>query len=845
MSPSDVARRTLVVSSPTRRPSTTRRAPVALAILAALSTAAWGCSSEENGGSEATDIARASLHRAKSCPDLLSDLKADAALKVKRSVNAQIAQIRQCIAQTNDASSCAYVAAYGGARGVGGSFAEDDAAPSAPSGSANEGGGKASSYSETNTQVKGVDEADIVKTDGSNIYVLHGSAFKIVKAWPATELADIATLPIEGTPSEMFVDGDKAVVYSTVNGSALYAAAGVTPKEIYQEYGYATADVARPATDVPGGGAPPSSGSYVPLTKITVLTLTGNVPAVARELYFEGNYLDSRRVDDHVRTVLSGYAHGPRLLYSVYELIGPTESPDAYPQTGKEMITALERLREANLQRIEQSQLGDWIPNSFTKEGGAVTARTVACEDFYVPNAGSTEAGITEVASIDLAHPAALPRETAILGRVDNVYGNAKKLYLAANAWVEPPAITYDYGSGGGTSGSGPGGAVTDPATPPDATPAPEPAPVPEEPIDGGSSEPAPEFRNVKPLAGEGTPGAVVAYTMTKTHVHAFEFDTDATFANYVASGSVPGAVKNQFSLDEKDGQLRVATTENRLYTTADGRWVQPSSETGKPDIANPQTVSHLYVLGLQNGWLETIGDVGALAPNETIQSVRFVGTRGYVVTFRQVDPLFVIDLAQPTAPTVLAALKIPGFSEYMHPLDDTHLLTIGRDASSTGQQRGLQLQIFDVTDGRKPIQQHVFTYDGSEYGSSDAEWDHKAFTYFADKGLLAFPYYSYGQTSRSSLELFKIDLGAGITKLGSIDHTALVSEHPAGYCGGYYTPQVRRGLFMENVVYSISYGGVVAKDVADLAGVGAQLPLPAPTTDTQGGYAVPPCEKY
>ncbi|MDB4939395.1 MAG: hypothetical protein JWP87_6367, partial [Labilithrix sp.] len=113
---------------------------------------------------------------------------------------------------------------------------------------------------------------------------------------------------------------------------------------------------------------------------------------------------------------------------------------------------------------------------------------------------------------------------------------------------------------------------------------------------------------------------------------------------------------------------------------------------------------------------------------------------------------------------------------------------------------------------------------------------------YFAEQGMLAFPYYAYspntgtnGGGMHSSLELFKVDLAAGFTKLGSIDHTDLVSSYPSGYCGGYYGPQVRRGVFLDNFVYSISYGGIVAKDANNLTGTGAKLPLAAPQVNT--GY--------
>jgi hypothetical protein len=339
----------------------------------------------------------------------------------------------------------------------------------------------------------------------------------------------------------------------------------------------------------------------------------------------------------------------------------------------------------------------------------------------------------------------------------------------------------------------------------------------------------------------------VIAWATTKTHIHKFDFTADAGFPNYVASGTVAGNVKDQFSLDDKDGYLRVATSESRMYLDQDGKYLEPTfpgNTSGPQD--RPQIVNHVFTMGVSGGWLDLTGDVGELAPNEQIYSVRFIAGRGYVVTFRRTDPLFVIDLTNPTAPTKIAELTIPGFSEYMHPLDATHLLTIGRAASSTGQAQGLQLQIFDVTDGTNPVLAHKFTYSSSQYGTSEAESNHKAFTYFAEQGTLAFPYYAYapnGSTTgggmHSSLELFHVDAGSGFAKLGSIDHTSLVASNPYGYCGGYYGPEVRRGVFLDNFVYSISYGGIIAKDINNLAGAGSQLALPSPVANT--GYG-PSC---
>ncbi len=190
----------------------------AFVLLAAFSSAAAaGCGSTTDS-KHPTGTNRASLHRAKGCGDLLGDLKADAAFKLNKGIDRQIEQVQKCIVRAKDDLSCAYYGGYGGGPQ---SFGEGDAAKGAPPTSPSGGNAgstpapadHATSHSETNNQVQGVDEADFVKTDGANLYVIHGRSFKVLKAWPANDLKELSSLNIEGNPSEMFVDGGKVVVY--------------------------------------------------------------------------------------------------------------------------------------------------------------------------------------------------------------------------------------------------------------------------------------------------------------------------------------------------------------------------------------------------------------------------------------------------------------------------------------------------------------------------------------------------------------------------------------------------------------------------------------------------------
>jgi hypothetical protein len=745
----------------------------ALALLATLACPlVFGCSSAVSADGKPVASSTAALRRTQSCEDLTAALRADARAKVNSRIDAEVRAVREGYPN--------YF--YGSGRGgpilnAGPVAAVDDSAAVPGAGSAAD----SPAHSETETQVKGVDEADIVKADGTKLYVLHGQKFLIVDAWPAANLGLAGGMDIEGTPLEMFVANGRAVIFSTADGAPLYAAAGIKPRSSYND-AYGT-PVYRGVADVAPGY---SGGSYVqnPLTKVTVLSLADGTASVVRELYFEGDYLSSRRVASKVRLVLEGGAHGPSLDYNPIFPQGSKTEPYQAPSQA-EQTAAWEALRTKNLAAIDATTYNDWVPVSFTKDQNGVHAGSQACADFYVPTVGSTEFGMTQIQAFDLDLPTEAPRAVAIVGAAETVYGNADSMVLAGRAYTDPWLWRQSYAYGAATATNG--------------------ASAPVIPVE----------------------------TLNYTHLHLFDVASDGLQPSYVASGTVAGDVKDQFSLDEKQGRVRVTTTEQRSGPPlADGKQNQ---------------VSHVFVLEKGAQGLSVIGDTGPIAPGEQLYSTRYVGDKAYVVTWHVTDPLFVIDLAQPTQPKILGELQIPGFSEYMHPLDDTHLLTIGRETDDTGHQHtdagywyGLSIQVFDVTDPLKPALSHKYVYDGGDYATSEATQNHKAFTYFDDRKLLAFPYVrqsGYGATANSgpssTLEVFHVDVESGIQKLGSVDHSSLLGTMPNGsygYCGGYFDGSVRRGVFFENVVYSISYGGILANDVAKLDTPLASLKLAPPT---------------
>ena len=201
-----------------------------------------------------------------------------------------------------------------------------------------------------------------------------------------------------------------------------------------------------------------------------------------------------------------------------------------------------------------------------------------------------------------------------------------------------------------------------------------------------------------------------------RTNIHRFDI-SDPARAVYTASGDVPGEIHNQFSLSEHAGHLRVVTTTGDRWST--------------------QSESHVRILQESDGRLVEVGSVGDIGRGERVQSVRFAGDVGYVVTFRQVDPFYTIDLSNPAEPAVLGELKIPGFSSYLHPVGDGFVLGVGSDADDVGRVTGAKVSLFDVSDLADPREVAVWT---APSGWNDVGWDHRAFLWWAAESLAVVP---------------------------------------------------------------------------------------------------------
>ena len=227
------------------------------------------------------------------------------------------------------------------------------------------------------------------------------------------------------------------------------------------------------------------------------------------------------------------------------------------------------------------------------------------------------------------------------------------------------------------------------------------------------------------------------------TSIHRFDLAA-ADRTVYRASGQVPGDLLNQFSLSEHKGVLRAATTED----------------------AGGESQSHVTALVPRSGRLEKLGQVSGLGKTERIYAVRFIEDRGYVVTFRQTDPLYTLDLADPAHPRVRGELKILGYSSYLHPVGEHELVGIGQDASAEGVRQGTQLSLFDVADPAAPKLLHKIAL--GEASSSDAEYDHHAFLWWAPTRLAVVPISDFSREDAGTQAVgFTVDRVKGITEAG------------------------------------------------------------------------------
>lgn len=302
-----------------------------------------------------------------------------------------------------------------------------------------------------------------------------------------------------------------------------------------------------------------------------------------------------------------------------------------------------------------------------------------------------------------------------------------------------------------------------------------------------------------------------------------YKFSLNKGKAEYTAKGEISGTTLNQFSMDESNGYFRIATT------------VQPTNGS--------TSTNNLYVL---NSNLDIVGKVENIAPSERIYSTRFMGDRAYMVTFKNTDPLYVIDLKTPESPKILGELKLPGFSTYLNPYDENHIIGFGKDTEEVSEitsssnkitkgviQKGLKLAIFDVTDLNNPKQMFSTTI-GDNGTDSAALYNHKAFLFSKEHQLLTFPLSvnefdnkvsrnpndPYGTLKFEGAYVYKVDLKNGFTLKNKISNQSYSNKDNKRFTIDY-DYSIQRLLYINDSLYSISNNRICSYDIQNYNQVG------------------------
>lgn len=662
------------------------------------------------------------------------------------------------------AAGASYSPPSGGAAGSG-SYSPTTSAPGStstpttnPVVSEDEASKSATDYSTTNTQVVGVDEADFVKNDGSYIYILADGKLQIIDAWPAAQSHEVGAVAIAGDPKKLYVHGDVAVVYSSQSDLYFGSTSG-------SYYGSGVASQSGTSSGLENectyGYSCEFSGDGRSL-KITVFDISDRSnPKLVRDIQLNGAYLNSRRIGNIVHTV-AAFPEIPitSLSYLPQELRGYLSScweANEFRYSEKIVRAMFSLLKMQNKERIMALPISTFLPR--------ITDTSYAnglpeADDGLLESCGNfyiaqtgDGRGFLTLLSFDLSETAPMSA-TTIIGKPGAVYASTDALYVAVRHYASTMADWFY------------------------------------------------DDVDVIPEA---------------TSMHKFALSPDSIETGYVGSGVTKGRILNQFSMDEHDGYLRIATTTGRL--------------------PNPDAHNTLSVLSEESNTLRVIGMVDNIAPSEDIRSVRFNGDVGFIVTFKKTDPLFVLDLSDPSEPVIKGELKIPGFSTYMHLLDESHLLTIGYDADDQGSFawfQGVQLQIIDVSDLTNPLLVHKKVI-GTRGSTSEAATNHLAFNYFPERSLLAIPMTicdgsgtggTYGDLMTfSGLLVYNVTIEDGFRRVGGVPHKEPETETTySGACNNWWTDSnsiIQRSVFMgdesEDFVYSIAFDSIDVASLEDL----------------------------
>ena len=513
------------------------------------------------------------------------------------------------------------------------------------SGSASSGSSEEINFTGTNVQELGVDEPDIIKTDGERILVVNRGMLSYFAVNGGNgSLTSQVSIGDDFYGYELFIYDNKAFLFANGGGYSILPFNDGDEEE---------------ETDLRGG-------FYQPQARIIEIDLSDPFNLqIASEMTISGSYLSARLVGSTIRMAVNS---------------APNQLEWVYPSNpGSE-----ERATRFNKELIEETTIEDWVPFfHLSSNDSTETGQLVPCEKLHKPNAFSGF-DVLSVLSFDINSGLTSGDGVAVLASGQTVYSSLDRFFIATTKWVDADMSEDDF---------------------------------------------------------------EIWTESYKTDVHGFSISLDSP-AEYVASGSVDGTLLNQFSMDEHDGYLRIVTT------------------TGSPWSEQNRSESQLIVLEEQGRSLVQVGQVGGLGKGESLYSVRLLDDVGFAVTFRQIDPFYVIDLSDPVNPEVVGELKIPGFSTYLHPVDDNIVLGIGQNADDQGRVLGLKVSSFDVSDPSNPLETSTWVLDNA---NSVAEYDHRAFQ-IRDR-LAVLPVQNWSNSEQVGAVLLDVANDGELQEVGFVSH--------------------------------------------------------------------------
>lgn len=588
-------------------------------------------------------------------------------------------------------------------------------------------------YSETNVQVKGVDEPDFLKTDGKYVYIVSENRLTITDAYPAKDARIIFKTALDIGPQNlqnMFLNDDRLIVFYY----------GTSQQEIIPEFDF----------------QPRSRHSQTTHAEIIDISDKQD-PKIIRDYEIDGSFHNARMIGDYVYLVtVSGVDYRYPVIPMITDDSGFTMNPDVYYFDNFD--------RNYNFNTITAIDVFGDALNSETFLMGGTGTIYVSEDSLYLTYQQDLPHGYFDSVKRDRFFDVTVP---LLPEQVQS------KIYEIQNyssidwhdKWIMMSEILQDTYNKMDKSNR--------------------------QKLFSAINEKLYEYDNR------------MQEESRKTIIHKISIDEENL--EYSAKGSVPGNLLNQFSMDEHDGKFRVATT-NEYY----------SHNTGNVRY------NAVYVLDED---LKTIGSLDKIAPDESIFSARFMGDRLYLVTFERIDPFFVIDLSQNT-PKILGELKIPGFSNYLHPYDEDHVIGIGRDTiekDNRVRQLGIKIALFDVSDVRNPLVVDEVVI-GNQRTDSMALDDHRAFLFDKNKDILSIPIHgradaladtdSSSEVSRNQqwhgFYVYGLDASTGFDFKGRIQHTIGNDSWP-------YSHTSPRSFYIEDVLYTVSDIYLKMNDLQDI----------------------------